>query len=180
MMTSRNFLDSALFGLCLGLVVHLPGLLHREAPPLQAESEIYFSLDESFLPETPVIVDPDPSADIRRLRYVYWKTVSAKVTAYTPNVESCEHFTDGFTSIGHNAWDLKGVAADPWALPYGSMVRIPSVGFREVDDTGRAMRAHWREKGLYHLDVRFSEVDQARHWGVRELLVDIYRPESAP
>jgi len=110
--------------------------------------------------------------------YVYHKSLSAKVTGYTPGVESCGPFADGFTSTGANAWSPWGVAADPTHLPYGSLVFIPGVGYREVDDTGSAMRSAWREKKETHIDLRFQQVTTAKEWGVRHLTVHVFLPEE--
>jgi 3D (Asp-Asp-Asp) domain-containing protein len=110
--------------------------------------------------------------------YVYHKSLKAKVTGYTPGEESCGPFADGFTSTGVNAWATWGVAADPTHLPYGSLVFIPGIGYREVDDTGSAMRSAWREKKETHIDLRFQEVTTAKEWGVRHLTVHVFLPEE--
>ncbi len=113
-------------------------------------------------------------------KYAYWKTIRCLVTAYTPAEASCGKFSDGYTSTGKNAWlHADGVAADPKAVPYGSMVFIPGVGYREVDDTGRAMRDNWQNNGLVHLDIRLHDETEAKKWGVRELNIDLYKPISS-
>jgi len=106
--------------------------------------------------------------------FKYDKTIWAKVTAYTPGEESCGKFADGYTSTGTNAWVINGVAAAPKIIPYGSWVHIPGVGYREVDDTGGAMKKSWNEDKIFHVDLRFNSVKQAREWGVRWLPVHIY------
>ncbi len=110
--------------------------------------------------------------------YVFWKEVVAKVTAYEPSEISCAPFADGKTSIGDNAWHLDGVAADPEAIPYRTVVWIPDVGLREVDDTGSAMRRAWRQAKTYHIDLRMTYPHEARAWGVKLLPVRLYRPAS--
>ena len=100
------------------------------------------------------------------------------MTGYTPGEESCGKYADGFTSIGENAWATGGIAADPRLLPYGTMVLIPGVGYRIVDDTGSAMRKAWREKGETHIDLRFQTVPEAKTWGVQEHVIHIFEPEK--
>lgn len=106
--------------------------------------------------------------------YVYWKTIRARVTAYDPSWRSCGKFADGKTSIGRNAWRTDGVATDPKAIPYGSIVHIPGIGFRTVDDTGSQMKKSW-SRGLYHIDVRMLYHHQARRWGNQYMDVKLYR-----
>lgn len=110
--------------------------------------------------------------------YVFWKEVIAKVTAYEPSELSCPGTADGKTSLGDNAWHLDGVAADPTAIPYRTVVWIPEVGLREVDDTGSAMRRAWREARTYHIDLRMTYPHEARRWGVKLLPVRLYRPAA--
>jgi 3D (Asp-Asp-Asp) domain-containing protein len=110
--------------------------------------------------------------------FIYQKTIIAKVTGYTPGKESCGIYADGITSTGANAWSLWGVAADPKALPYGTLIYIPGVGYREVDDTGSAMREAWSKDKKVHIDLRFNNVKEALQWGVREIKVHIFMPEQ--
>jgi 3D (Asp-Asp-Asp) domain-containing protein len=109
--------------------------------------------------------------------YVFWKKVRAKVTAYEPSYISCGKFADGKTSIMHNAWRMKGCAVWPEAIPYGTLIWIPGIGFKEADDTGSAMRRSWR-KGIYHVDLRMNHPYQARKWGVKWLDVYLFRKKS--
>ncbi len=109
--------------------------------------------------------------------YVYWKTIKARVTAYEPSKRCCGRFADGKTSTGRNAWKIDGCAAYPKAVPYGTMVNIPGVGFRVVDDTGPAMRKSWA-KGRYHIDVRMKYFYQARRWGSQNMDVKLYRKQA--
>jgi 3D (Asp-Asp-Asp) domain-containing protein len=129
------------------------------------------------------IVEEDSQENIQKEAplgesFVYQKTIIAKVTGYTPGEESCGIYADGVTSIGKNAWSLWGVAADPTALPYGTLIYIPGVGYREVDDTGSAMRDAWRKDKKFHIDLRFDNVKEARQWGVRQLKVHVFMPEQ--
>ena len=70
---------------------------------------------------------------------------------------------------------MDGVAADPGVIPYRTLVWVPGVGWREVDDTGSAMRKSWRSEGVVHIDVRMAYTYQARRWGVRRLPIRLYR-----
>jgi 3D (Asp-Asp-Asp) domain-containing protein len=101
--------------------------------------------------------------------YKYWGSVVAKVTAYEPSVVSCGAWADGRTATMRNAWKIDGCAVDPNAIPYGSMIWIPGIGWRLADDTGSAMKKSWK-KGIYHVDVRMSTVWQARRWGSQSMV----------
>jgi len=95
-----------------------------------------------------------------------------KVTAYCPCEKCCGKYSDGLTAIGRNAKTTLGVAADPKLLPYGTKLEIPGIGVRKVDDTGGAMRQS-AKKGIYHIDVRFHNHEQALNFGVRWLNVKV-------
>lgn len=135
---------------------------------------------EAFAKAAPSVSVPMPaeSTDSVPEGYVYWKTVRAKVTAYEPGRRSCGKFANGKTSIGHNAWNMDGVATDPKAIPYGVYCDVPGIGIREVDDTGSAMRKSWRRYGRYHIDVRMPYYYQAKRWGVKYLDVKLYKKAS--
>lgn len=95
------------------------------------------------------------------------------VTAYCPCGKCCGQYADGKTSIGRNARETFGVAADPKVLPYGTKLKIPGViGIREVDDTGGAMRQSTK-KGICHIDVRFHSHEKALEFGRQWLNVEI-------
>jgi len=100
------------------------------------------------------------------------KLVKMKITAYCPCRKCCGEFADGFTSIGRDAWKTLGVAADPKLLPYGTKLDIPGVGIRTIDDTGGAMRQS-AKKGIWHIDVRFHNHNEALQFGVQWLDVKI-------
>lgn len=106
--------------------------------------------------------------------YRYWKTVRAKVTAYTPHRNCCYPFDDGRTSTGTNAYRMIGVAVDPRVIPYKTLIKIPEVGYRIVDDTGAAMRRSSR-RGVYHVDVRMKKHRFAIRWGVKRLDIVLYK-----
>ncbi len=126
-----------------------------------------------MLPESDVTLIVKKTAPLNK-NYTFWKTILAKVTAYTPDFRSCGRFADGRTSIGHNAWNMDGVAADPRAVPYGTLVFIPGIGYKEVDDTGTAMRKSWA-RGVYHFDLRMAYNWNARQWGVKWMRVKLFR-----
>ncbi len=107
-----------------------------------------------------------------------WRPVRAKLTAYEPSHKSCGSFANGKTSTGDNAWNMDGVAVDPRAIPYGTKVWIPGVGFREADDTGAAMKNSWEDQRQFHIDIRMTYYYQARNWGVQHDTVYLYRPTS--
>jgi 3D (Asp-Asp-Asp) domain-containing protein len=159
---------------------------HSSMQALMAAYEGQDHLSRLPRSESALVEHDDPEVEAEKKEpfvdasaYRYHRTVVAKVTGYTPGEESCGKFADGFTSTGANAWALWGVAADPKALPYGTLIYIPGVGYREVDDTGSAMRDAWRKEGKVHIDLRFSQVKDALQWGVRNLQVHIFIPESA-
>lgn len=101
--------------------------------------------------------------------YRVWGTVVGRVTAYEPSAVSCGRFADGKTSTLRNAWNMDGCAVAPDAIPYGTLLWIPGIGWRVADDTGGAMKRSWRQ-GVYHVDVRVPSVSQARRWGVQDMM----------
>jgi 3D (Asp-Asp-Asp) domain-containing protein len=156
-------------------------LSYQDRSPVHSEFErLALEKSNANLPDSPLFIPtvPEPAAPAvdypLNSGYVYWKTVLAKVTAYTPDYRSCGRFADGRTSIGDNAWDMDGVAADPSLVPYGTLVQIPEVGFREVDDTGTAMKQS-RKQGIFHFDLRMAYNWHARRWGVKWLKVKLFR-----
>ena len=104
---------------------------------------------------------------------VKYRIINMKVTAYCPCAKCCGEFSDGVTSIGHDAKKTLGVAADPKTLPYKTELDIPGIGKRIVDDTGGAMRQS-AKKGICHIDVRFHNHEDALKFGVRWLDVKVY------
>lgn len=106
----------------------------------------------------------------RPLRAV--RTVSMRVTAYSPDERSCGAHADGITASGYSVETNGGalVAADPRLLPLGSLVSVP--GYDDgavvpVLDVGGAI------KGA-RLDVLFPTHERAVQWGVRELEVTVW------
>ncbi len=141
---------------------------------LNSKSDVFFKKKKKFyskrilyriiMREFPLPVFP----------YRFKGQVIAKVTAYEPSKRSCGKFADGKTSIMKNAYDLTGIAADPTVLPYGTVVYIPEVGYKTVDDTGIAMKKSWRQKKELHIDLRFLTVKAAVEWGVKYKKIEIY------
>ncbi|MBF0245557.1 MAG: hypothetical protein HQL31_09860, partial [Planctomycetes bacterium] len=127
-------------------------------------------------PETPMGAEGASAAHAGEQEsgeYMYWKTVRARVTAYTPGPESCGIFSDGFTSTGRDAWAFMGVASHPEIVPYGCYAEIPGAGFLLVDDTGSAMRESWTRDQYVHFDLRMRTLQNAKERGVRYLNVNI-------
>jgi len=126
------------------------------------------------------LVIPDlriANADIIPEGYEYWKTVRAKVTSYCRCKKCCGHHSDNKTSEGDCARTEDGCATDHRAIPVRSLVKIPGVGYREVDDTGSAMRKSWG-RGIYHIDIRFKTHTKALRWGTKNMNVKLYRKEK--
>ncbi len=106
----------------------------------------------------------------RPLRAV--RTMSMRVTAYSPDERSCGIHADGITASGYSVETNGGalVAADPRLLPLGSLVSVPGYdggAVVPVLDVGGAI------KGA-RLDVLFPTHERAIQWGVRELEVTVW------
>ena len=115
--------------------------------------------------ENPAVVSAETKKPDPFLHQVQIQTVEMKVTAYCPCEKCCGKFADGFTSIGRDARKTLGVAADPKLLSYGTKLDVPGIGVRVVDDTGGAMRQS-AKKGIWHIDVRFHDHNEALQFGV--------------
>lgn len=86
-------------------------------------------------------------------------------TAYTPGIESCGEWADGFTYTGDVAG--KGcVAIDPKAgiLKMGQKIFVEGYGCGVCNDIGGAIKG-WR------IDVCFDNLDEALEWGRRMVRV---------
>jgi 3D (Asp-Asp-Asp) domain-containing protein len=91
------------------------------------------------------------------------------VTAYCPCTECCGPNARGITASGRpvSANGGKFVAADR-DLPFGTLLLIPGYNDgqpTEVLDRGGAIKGN-------RLDVYFPTHEEAKHWGVRRLVVD--------
>jgi 3D (Asp-Asp-Asp) domain-containing protein len=99
------------------------------------------------------------------------REVDAIVTSYCPCSICCEGWSGaGKTSRGRDARKTRGVAVDPKAIPYGSMVTIPGYGKFLADDTGGAMRQDWK-KGIVHIDLRYHNHKEALRFGVKKMKI---------
>lgn len=103
------------------------------------------------------------------------REIHAKLTAYCACSLCCGEYADGKTSIGDSAYRMDGIAVAPLVIPYRSLVYIPSIGWKEADDTGSEMRRAWSERGEVHLDIRMRSHDEALEFGVRYETVFITR-----
>ena len=131
---------------------------------------------EAELAERANIAKPAYRKRLKADEYGWYREEVALVTAYCPCSKCCGSFANGITSIGKNAWS-EGLAADPLYLDYGTKVMVPGYGMSVVDDTGGAMRRHWRRNGILHIDVRMTYHFEARQWGKQYLRVRIYDSE---
>lgn len=90
-----------------------------------------------------------------------FKTIEAKVTAYTPYDAGC----NGVTYTGTVA--RKGVVAvDPSVIPLGTKVYVPNYGIAIAEDVGGAIKGD-------RVDVCFNSVTDALNWGVKYTTVYI-------
>ncbi len=95
------------------------------------------------------------------------------VTAYCPCRRCCGRHANGRTAGKTNAWKMIGVATFWNAIPKWTIVDIPGIGKKVVDDNGSAMERSWK-RGVYHIDVRMPYHYQARNYGVKYMDVKIY------
>lgn len=122
-------------------------------------------------PDAPALVDPEIRFfNGRPVRAVH--TLRMKVTAYSPDEESCPGTADGITSSIHNVFTngMRLVAADSKVLPLGSIISVPGYdagNIVPVLDRGGAIKGK-------RLDVLYATHEQARRWGVRTLDVVVY------
>lgn len=100
------------------------------------------------------------------------RTARMRVTAYSPDAQSCGKWADGITASGKSVWTNAGklVAADTSMLPLGSLVSVP--GYDEgavvpVLDRGGAIKGN-------RLDVLYPTHERALQWGVQDLDVIIW------
>ena len=100
------------------------------------------------------------------------KTLTMKVTAYSPDERSCGIHADGVTASGYSVWTngMKLVAADTRMLPFGSIISVPGYhGGKPVPvlDRGGKIKGH-------RLDVLYPTHEIARQWGVQTLRVTVW------
>lgn len=100
------------------------------------------------------------------------RTIKMKVTAYSPDEQSCAGTADGITSSIHNVFTngMRLVAADSRVLPLGSIVSVPGYDDGKVVpvlDRGGAIKGR-------RLDVLYATHEQALKWGVKDLEVTVW------
>lgn len=100
------------------------------------------------------------------------RTITMRVTAYSPDERSCGASADGITASGYSVATNGGelVAADPSLLPLGSLVSVPGYAADAVVpvlDVGGAIKGR-------RLDVLFETHGRAREWGVQDLEVTVW------
>ncbi len=99
------------------------------------------------------------------------RTITMKVTAYSPDARSCGESADGITASGYSVFTNGGklVAADTELLPLGSLVSVPGYD----DDVVPVLDRGGAIKGK-RLDVLFPRHEDAIRWGVKELEVTVW------
>ena len=100
------------------------------------------------------------------------RTITMRVTAYSPGPKSCGLSADGITASGYSVWTngMKLVAADTDLLPFGSVVTIPGYDGGQpvpVLDRGGAIKGR-------RLDVLYPTHQRALQWGVKEIEVTVW------
>jgi 3D (Asp-Asp-Asp) domain-containing protein len=161
------------------LVVSEPS--HEAGPRMSQQPRETSAAEVAPSPVAPVTViaeetkADDASDDVlmfngRPLRKV--RTLTMKVTAYSPDERSCGKWADGFTASGYSVWTngMKLVAADTKLLPFGTIVTVPGYHHGKpvpVLDRGGAIKGH-------RLDVLYPTHEVAQRWGVQTLSVDVW------
>lgn len=118
-----------------------------------------------------------------------WTPLEVTATAYCPCRICCGVRAAGITADNTKVSEVPyGVASDPNSLPYGTTVWIPAgVGYLDhshaedearqfrVDDTGGIVRRRTRETGRVHIDLRFIQHRNARHFGVKRITIYVWK-----
>ena len=90
-------------------------------------------------------------------------TFLMRVSAYCPGPCCCGKWADGYTASGKPAVGL--IVAAPQRFPFGTILSIPGYSKRAVvQDRGGAITGN-------RLDVLFAAHEEAKQWGVQELIV---------
>lgn len=154
--------------------------------PAQGEAVLPGEAPDRAVPEvefefTPIERPSDPVADEAFPADTRWfngrpvrptGVLRMRVTAYSPDAQSCGDSADGITATLHsvetNAYQL--VAADPRVLKYGSLITVP--GYAEeaivpVLDCGGKIKGS-------RLDVLYPTHAEAKRWGSRWLAVTLW------
>ena len=134
------------------------------------KKEIYHGselVDTQFVEKKVVTAAQDKIVEVGPKNVVngmsYSKTISAKVTAYTPYDAGCTGITATGTKAGYGT-----VAVDPRVIPLGSKVYIPGYGTAIAADTGGAIKGN-------RVDVCYSSKSEAYGWGVRNATVYVLK-----
>lgn len=95
-----------------------------------------------------------------------WRETTMVVTAYTAGPESTGKTPAdpeyGITASGKRV--RPGTAAADPSIPFGTRLWVEGYGLAVVEDRGEAIRGN-------RLDLYFSDVREARAWGVRKVRV---------
>ena len=134
------------------------------------KKEIYHGselVDTQFVEKKVVTAAQDKIVEVGPKNVVngmsYSKTISAKVTAYTPYDAGCTGITATGTKAGYGT-----VAVDPRVIPLGSKVYIPGYGTAIAADTGGAIKGN-------RVDVCYGSKSEAYGWGVRNATVYVLK-----
>ncbi len=85
-----------------------------------------------------------------------------RISAYCPCEICCGKWADGYTASGKPAVGL--IVAAPPDMPFGTVLEIPGYGRCRVQDRGGAITGN-------RLDILFATHQEAKQWGVQELMV---------
>ncbi|HMD53046.1 MAG TPA: 3D domain-containing protein [Phycisphaerae bacterium] len=140
-------------------------------------SQITSQISLPSAPENPVIKPAAQQTDsfiYNGRKYVYWETLTLRVTSYAPDAACCWPYDGTTTASGRSVTTNGGhlVAADTTLIPFNYMVRVPGYDHGKVVpvlDRGEAIHG-------YRLDVLLPTFSQAQNWGHKILSVRVYRP----
>ncbi len=128
----------------------------------QAEAEkLPFNLELATTQENSLLPISNPADPIEPAQ-----TIKMVVTAYSSTPEETDD-TPFITASGKTVED--GIVANN-LLPFGTEIRIPEIYGDKVfviED-----RMHWK-KGYYHLDIWFSDTQQAKDFGAKRAYIEI-------
>ena len=152
-----------------------PAPMLAYTPMSQTTAQNIISLPSA--PENPVIkpaVQQTDSFIFNGRKYVYWETLTLRVTSYAPDAACCWPYDGTTTASGRSVTTNGGhlVAADTNLIPFNYMVRVPGY------DHGKAVPVLDRGEAIhgYRLDVLLPTFYQAQNWGHKILSVRVYRP----
>lgn len=92
-----------------------------------------------------------------------------RITAYCSCSVCCGQWADGITYTGTVATEGRTIAVDPDVIPLGSVVEINGAEY-VAEDIGGAIKGN-------HIDLYFSDHNDALVWGVQDL--EVYLVEEA-